>query len=90
MLKTISITVTGKVQGVFYRRHTREVADKLSITGIVRNLPDGSVFIQASGTDEQLEQLLDWCRQGPPKALVSGLFVEELPFQAFTSFSVQH
>ncbi len=89
MRKTISITVSGKVQGVFYRRHTVEVADRLGIGGTVRNLPDGSVLILATGTDEQLQELIAWCRQGPPRALVTGVMVAQLPFQDFTSFSIQ-
>ena len=65
MLQTISITVSGKVQGVFYRQSTKEMATSLGITGQVKNLSDGSVYIIATGTKEQLDKLVDWCRQGP-------------------------
>jgi acylphosphatase len=88
MPKTISITVSGKVQGVFYRQTTKEKARELGVTGEVRNLPDGNVFIIATGTDEQLRLLADWCKKGPPRAVVTGVEIAGLPFQAFGQFAV--
>jgi acylphosphatase len=89
MLKTISITVYGRVQGVFFRHTTRETAQRLKIKGEVCNQPDGSVFILATGTPDALEQFLDWCRQGPPKARVDKVEVKELPLQSFEGFSIR-
>ena len=60
MLQTISITISGLVQGVYYRQSTKEKALELGIAGIVKNLPDGNVFILATGTGEQLDQLVQW------------------------------
>ena len=89
MLQTISITVSGKVQGVYYRQSTKETAITLGITGQVKNLTNGSVYIIASGTKEQLDYLVEWCHQGPPKAQVTNLEVEKLPSQPFGKFSIQ-
>lgn len=86
---SISITVSGKVQGVYYRQSTKEMAISLGITGQVKNLKDGSVFIIATGIREQLDKLVDWCRQGPSKANVKSLVIEELPFQEFGKFSIE-
>lgn len=86
---SISITVSGKVQGVYYRQSTKEMAISLGITGLVKNLKDGSVFIIATGIKEQLDKLVDWCRQGPSKANVTSLVIEELPFQEFGKFSIE-
>ena len=86
---SISITVSGKVQGVYYRQSTKEMAISLGITGQVKNLKDGSVFIIATGIKEQLDKLVDWCRQGPSKANVISLVIEELPFQEFGKFSIE-
>lgn len=69
-MKTVDIIVTGKVQGVFYRQSTRKKARSLGIKGTVRNLPDGSVQILAIGDDDRIEFLIQWCKQGPPKAMV--------------------
>lgn len=88
-MQTISIIVTGKVQGVWFRQSTTEKANELKITGEVSNQPDGSVKILATGTIEQLKQFTDWCEQGPPKARVSNLDVKELPLQAFNSFTIE-
>jgi acylphosphatase len=88
MTKTISIFVSGKVQGVFYRQSTREKAMAIGINGQVRNLPDGRVHIIATGSKEQLDQLLEWCRQGPPRARVSGIESAEMPLEHFDQFLV--
>jgi acylphosphatase len=88
MLQTISITVTGKVQGVFYRQSTRENAVAAGITGTVSNLPDGSVHIMATGTKDQLDKLLQWCRQGPAKATVTGVEAKDEPLQEFRDFRI--
>jgi acylphosphatase len=89
MLQTISITVSGLVQGVFYRQSTKEKALELGISGIVKNLPDGNVHIIATGTSVQLDQLVQWCKQGPPRAKVTAVIVEEATQQAFTGFVIQ-
>ncbi|HYM93951.1 MAG TPA: acylphosphatase [Chitinophagaceae bacterium] len=88
MLQTISIVVKGKVQRVFFRHSARELAKKLKISGQVRNLPDGSVHIIATGTEKQLDKLTEWCRQGPSKAVVTGIESEKLPLQEFTDFTI--
>jgi acylphosphatase len=90
MLLTVSILVTGKVQGVFYRQSAKEKALALGIKGKVMNLPDGNVRIIATGTKEQIDILSAWCKEGPPKALVSNVTVRELPLQSFDHFSIVH
>lgn len=89
MLVTYSIIVSGKVQGVFYRQSTREKATTIGITGTVENLSNGEVKIIATGTKEQLETLILWCRQGPPKAIVTTVEITELPLQSFSEFSIK-
>jgi acylphosphatase len=89
MVQTVSILVTGKVQGVFYRQSTKEKALALGITGIVKNQPDGSVFIQATGDPGLLNQLIAWCRQGPSRAEVASVQVETIEPRAFIGFTVQ-
>jgi acylphosphatase len=88
MLKTVSIIVTGRVQGVFYRQSTREKATALGIKGEVRNRRDETVHIIATGYSEQLEQLIEWCREGPPKAKVTNVIVEEMNLELFDKFSI--
>ena len=88
MLTTVSIIVTGKVQGVFYRQSTREKAIASGITGEIKNMPDDTVHIVATGSAEQIEKLIEWCKQGPPKAKVSDVFVTGIPLQVFEKFAI--
>lgn len=88
MLYTISITVSGKVQGVFFRQNTKEKAIAMGITGSVQNLPNGNVHIIATGTREQLDELTAWCRQGPRRAIVKNIITKEIPVQSFNDFSI--
>ena len=88
MLFTYCIKVSGKVQGVFYRQSAREKANSLGITGTVKNLESGEVEIMATGTKEQLDAFLEWCRQGPPRAVVEKLSYDQLSLKNFEQFSV--
>ncbi|UPG84849.1 acylphosphatase [Luteibacter aegosomatis] len=70
--------VRGKVQGVFFRASTREMAVALGITGHARNLIDGSVEVLAYGEAKALDELDAWLHDGPPSATVEELFREEI------------
>ncbi len=65
--------VSGRVQGVFFRASTREVAVALGLDGSARNLVDGRVEVIAQGSPERLQRLAVWLRQGPPAARVEAL-----------------
>jgi acylphosphatase len=88
-MKHFNITVTGKVQGVFYRQSTLEIANQLGVKGFVRNEPNGDVYIEAEGTDEQLNKLTAWCCKGPARAHVSDLKISEGTVKDFKSFDVR-
>ena len=83
------IYVSGRVQGVFYRSNTRKKALELGLKGWVRNLPDGRVEAVVEGEENQVDRLIQWCRRGPPSAVVTGLEVEkETPKGEFETFRV--
>ena len=88
MQQTLSITITGKVQGVYFRQSAKEKALALGLTGQAKNLRDGNVQIIASGTQEQLAAFTDWCKKGPPRAEVAGVEILELPLQLFDHFTI--
>lgn len=69
-MKRIDITVAGRVQGVAFRWHTLQAAERLGLVGWVRNNSDGSVRIVAEGPRDHLEQLLAWAARGPDHARV--------------------
>jgi acylphosphatase len=66
----IKIRIFGYVQGVFFRSTTRKVAQKLGLTGYVKNMPDGTVYIEAEGPKDKLIELLEFSKQGPKHARV--------------------
>lgn len=89
MIKHLNITVTGKVQGVFYRNSTQKKGTELGLSGYVMNKGDGSVFIEAEGEEESLQKLVEWCHIGPLLAKVIAVDVEESTVIGFESFVVR-
>ncbi len=82
-------TVSGHVQGVYYRAFVQEQAQMLHLTGWVRNHWSGVVEVTAEGPRSQLEQLLAALRQGPPTAVVEDVCSEwEAATGEFSSFEV--
>ena len=90
MITHYDITVEGKVQGVFYRASTKEKATQLGIKGFVKNQADRTVFIAAEGSPAQLDQLVAWCRQGPPRAMVKNLQFQTSLIKGYEHFEVKH
>ncbi|MBS1558786.1 MAG: acylphosphatase [Bacteroidetes bacterium] len=89
MPKCFSISVSGKVQGVFYRASAKEQADRLKIKGFVRNEPDGRVYLEAEGDEAELIKLIAWCKQGSPNSRIEHLEWHERPLQNFGDFTIQ-
>ena len=87
-MKSVSIRVTGRVQGVFYRASAREMAVQHGLKGLVRNEPDGSVYIEAEGDPEAVNRFVAWCRKGPPWAVVQDVLVQEQPLRNFNTFQI--
>ena len=69
------IFVSGRVQGVFFRDSTRNMANQLKLSGGVRNLRDGRVEVQVSGDDVGVQTLIKWLKIGPKSAKVSTIEV---------------
>ena len=89
MQKTISIKVSGIVQGVYYRQSTKAKAVEIGVSGEVKNDPDGTVTIVATGTDDQLKSFIKWCQKGPETAVVGDLKIDEIDFKEFTDFKIR-
>ena len=71
------LVVSGRVQGVFYRASCQREARRLGVHGWARNLDDGRVEVVAEGTPAAVAALEAWCRQGPPRALVTSVVVAD-------------
>ncbi|MEJ5961381.1 acylphosphatase [Pedobacter immunditicola] len=87
-MKHIDIKVTGKVQGVSFRAVTKMVADQMGVRGIIRNESDGSVFIEAEGDEVSLDVFLEWCHDGPDRAVVELVTVNPGTVKNYQNFEV--
>jgi len=85
-----NILIEGRVQGVYFRASTQKEARKLEVTGFVRNEPGGKVYVEAEGEEENVLQLIKWCKIGPPAAKVASVEVKEGKICNFSSFRVVH
>ena len=72
------VLVSGKVQGVFFRASTREVATSLGVSGHALNLPDGRVEVLAVGEHDAVDRLGEWLWQGSPAARVDDVETETI------------
>lgn len=77
-MQTRRYRITGKVQGVFFRASTRDVARSLGMSGRAVNLPDGSVEVVAAGTQAAQRDLERWLQHGPRMARVERVSVESI------------
>lgn len=84
------IRVRGLVQGVGFRWSAAWEARKLGITGFVKNMPDGSVYIEAEGSGSSLGEFLDWCRRGPAAGYVEEVGVDKFPPVNYRDFRIEH
>lgn len=84
-----NIKVTGKVQGVWFRDSTLKRATQSAINGFVKNEPDGSVYIEAEGFENDLKKLVEWCHTGPPKARVLKVEHLESEMKNFSGFEIK-
>ena len=89
-MRRIRAIVSGRVQGVSYRASTEAKATQLGLVGWVRNLPDGSVELEAEGPDDVEAALLEWCKVGPRAARVDRVSVEERAPAGGDSFDVRY
>lgn len=88
--KCVQIIIKGIVQGVFFRKFTKLKAGEVDISGFVKNLPDGSVYIEAKGSSENLERFIKWCYSGPTHAKVTSVQVIKIPVKQFTGFDISY
>lgn len=88
-MKHLNISINGMVQGVGFRYQARSNARYMNIRGFVRNEPDGSVYIEAEGNEEDLRRFVQWCREGPGSARVDDVSVTQGAIKNFRGFDVR-
>lgn len=87
--RAVELTVTGRVQGVFFRGSCEERARALGVSGWVHNEADGSVRAHAEGDPDSVEDFVDWCHDGPMHARVDDVEVRDTAPQGLGSFEVR-
>lgn len=88
-MKAYRIIVSGVVQGVGFRYHTREEARRLGLCGTVENLADGTVLIWVEGKEVPLLDFLKWCHRGPSTSKVQQLDYEIVNSSHFKNFEIK-
>jgi acylphosphatase len=76
-MKNLQIHIQGRVQGVGFRYSAKSMARSLKVSGYVRNLPDDSVFIEAEGEEQGLQEFVRWCHVGPERAIIEKIDLKE-------------
>jgi len=84
-----NITVYGMVQGVGFRFSARNAARSFAVKGFVKNLADGSVYIEAEGPESNVNQYIDWCWHGPSHSAVHNLEVTDGEIKFFDAFDIR-
>ncbi len=86
----VHVTVSGRVQGVSFRDATRQEAERIGLTGWVRNTEDGNVEAVFEGDPDAVNQMIEWCKSGPSSADVEDVSTEkETPSGNLSGFEVR-
>jgi len=83
------IHARGRVQGVGFRWNSAREAKSRGISGFVKNLTDGSVYIEAEGSREQLDSYIQWCKNGPGMSVVESVEAECFPAVGYSEFRIE-
>lgn len=89
MKKLISAILKGQVQGVWFRVSAQKKAQALGICGFVQNRIDGTVYIEAEGEEEKIEEFLKWCNIGPEMAEVNEILVRNEENRNYKEFVIK-
>lgn len=84
--ESVILTIQGRVQGVGFRYFVKQKADLHRISGFVKNLPNGSVLVEAEGEPFELQMFINACKQGPSHANVLKMEIQYCPSQNFDGF----
>lgn len=84
-----NIQIFGRVQGVGFRYSARLAARSYGIKGYIRNMPDGSVYLEAEGPENNIMEFVKWCRKGPDFAFIDHINVVDASLNKYESFEVR-
>lgn len=84
-----AIRVYGQVQGVFFRKNAQQKAEEMNLHGYVKNMENGSVYIEVEGDQDMEEKFIDWCQSSPGNSRVENVESQELPDRNYEYFEVR-
>ena len=90
MKKHLNLIISGKVQHIGFRFMAMQAAYKYGVFGFARNKSNGTIYIEAEGEEENLNNFVDWCKVGPVGASIKEIEMVEDEMKDFTSFDVKH
>lgn len=82
------VTITGKVQGVSFRKATFEMAVRLGVFGYVKNVDNDKVFVEGEGDTDAVFKLIDFCHHGPEHAEVEHVSILMGDVVNYSSFDI--
>lgn len=85
----MQLNVMGKVQGVGFRYYTNKRALEFDLKGYVKNMTDGSVFIEVEGEESAIKTFMAWCEKGPSWSRVKEVKKSEIPFVGHSKFEIK-
>ncbi len=88
MNKLVKLIIRGKVHGVGFRFSCMEAAYRIGVTGFVKNKKDGTVYVEAEGPEENIEQFILWCHKGPTWARINKVEIETGELKDYKSFEI--
>jgi acylphosphatase len=88
-MKKVHLIISGRVQGVFYRAFTKDVAESLGLKGWVRNIRDGRVEAVFEGDEDKISIAIERCKEGPPYAKVDNIEVTWSEPEGLVDFEIK-
>ena len=88
-MRSVEITIKGRVQGVGFRYFVKKTAEKYGIKGYVKNLNNGNVFIVAQGKEFQLNLFIEAIKKGSSMSEVAGVSVQDIPITDYKTFFIK-
>ena len=91
MIVNVHVLISGRVQGVWFRASTTQIAKQLGLTGWIRNTSDGCVEAVFEGEERLINKMIEWCHKGPPLSKVKKVEVKnQEPTNGFNGFSIRY
>jgi len=90
MKKSVRLYITGTVQGVFFRSFIKSSAEKYNVKGFTRNLEDGRIEVFLEGNIDEVNKVIELCKQGPKHSQIRNVEEKDEKFQDFKNFKVLH